>query len=153
MKTSRRTRLRIVALIVAITAFLVSPELPLDKLFERSQRARLAAGKMIMLKFTLGERPLRVSQIEGGLIKIGREGKSTYTFSPTVTDQENRTVTIKVFPDEVAGGPGGLLTLVVEKTGDTYLTAYYADSDSSFRIEVIGVKRSLAGRRVANGTE
>jgi hypothetical protein len=74
------------------------------------------------------------------LIKIEREGESTYTFSPTVADWLGGTVTIKVFSPEVAGSPGGSRTLVVEKTGDTYFTAYYADSGSSFKIEVIGVK-------------
>jgi hypothetical protein len=83
-----------------------------------------------------------------GLIKIGREGKATYSFPPTVTGPDSGTVTIKVLSDGEAGNSGGFSwglkeawTLVVEKGGDKYLAAYYDGSDSSFKIEVIGVKR------------
>ena len=80
MKTSCQTKFRIAAFIVALTTLLGSPELPPGKLFEPAQRPVLASGKMITLKVTPeGERPLRVSQLEGSLIKIGKEGKATYT--------------------------------------------------------------------------
>jgi hypothetical protein len=106
---------------------------------------------LIVLKLTPdGESPLRVSQLEGGLIKIGRAGKAIYSFSPTITDKDSGTVTIKVFSDDKAGGSGevawglkGARTLVAEKAGDKYLTVYYAGSDSSFKIEVISVKAGL----------
>lgn len=148
MKTSRQTKFRIAALIVIVTAFLVSPELPLGKLFEPARRVKPAPGKMITLKVTPeGEWPLRVLQLEGGLIKIGRKGKATYSFSPTVTDPDSGTVTIKVLSDGEAGSSGGFSwglkearTLVVEKASDKYLAAYYVGSDSSFKIEVIGAK-------------
>lgn len=148
MKTSRQTKFRIAALIVVVTAFLVFPELPPGKLFGPARMVRSASGKMITLKVTPeGERPLRVSQLEGGLIKIGREGQATYSFSPTVTDPDSGTVMIKVFSDGEAGSSGGFpwglkeaRTLVVEKASDKYLAAYYVGSDSSFKIEVIGVK-------------
>ena len=106
---------------------------------------------MITLKVTpKGERPLLVSQLEGGLIKIGKEGQPTYAFSPTVTDQGRGTVTIKVFSvddtsilDKLAWGLREVRTLVVEKEGDKYLTVNDADSDSSFRIEGISVKTGI----------
>lgn len=148
MKTSRQAKFRIAAVIVALTTLLVSPGLPPGKLFEPAQRPVLASGKMITLKVTPeGERSLRVSQLEGGLIKIGKEGQATYTFSPSVTDSDSGTVTIKVFSDDKAGSSGevawGLTearTLVVEKEGNKYLMVHYAGSDSSFNIEVISVK-------------
>jgi hypothetical protein len=103
---------------------------------------------MITLKVTPeGERSLRVSQLEGGLIKIGKEGKATYTFSPTITNPGSGTVEIKVLSDdkasssgEVASGLKEVRTLVIEKEGNKYLTINYEDADSSFKIEVISVK-------------
>lgn len=87
MNISRQTNFPIAAFIVAITTFLVTPGWNPGNLFEPAQRPALAAGKMITLKFIpVGERPLLVSQLEGGLIKIRREGQPTYAFSPTVTD-------------------------------------------------------------------
>ena len=81
------------------------------------------------------------------MIKIGREGKATYSFSPTVTGPDSGTVTIKVFSDdkvsssgEVASGLKEARTLVVEKEGNKYLAVNYAGSDSSFKVEVISVK-------------
>jgi len=108
----------------------------------------LASGKMITLKVTPdGERSLRVSQLEGGLIKIGKEGKVTYIFSPTVTNPDSGTVEIKVLSDdkasssgEVASGLKEVRTLVIEKEGNKYLTINYEEADSSFKIEVISVK-------------
>lgn len=105
---------------------------------------------MITLKVTPeGERPLLVSQLEGGLIKIGKEGRSIYTFSPTVTDPGSGRVTITVFlddkagiSDEIAWGLTEAHILMVEKEGNKYLAVNYADSDSSFKIEVISVKTS-----------
>src|SRR6185503_19614565 len=89
----------------------------------------------------------RVSQLEGGLIKIGRAGKATYSFTPTVSDSARGTVTIKVLLicragslGEIAWGLGELRTLVVEKAGETYPTAYYAGSDSSFQIEIFNIQ-------------
>jgi hypothetical protein len=148
VKTSRRTKFRIAAFIVAITTLLVSPGSPPGKLFEPAQRPVLASGKMITLKVTPeGERPLCVSQLEGGLIKIGKEGKTTYTFSPTVIGPDGGTVAIKVFSDDKVGGSGEVTsglkearTLVVAKEGNKYLAVNYEDSDSSFKIEVVSVK-------------
>lgn len=79
-------------------------------------------------------------------------GKATYGFSPTVTDSNSGTVAIKVFSDDKAGSSGEVAwgfkevrTLVVEKAGNKYLTVYYADSDSSFKIEVIrGVTKAAS---------
>jgi len=167
VKISRQTKFRIAAFIVALTTFLVSPGLPPGKLFEPAQGLVLAAGKMVTLKFIpIGERPLLVSQFEGGLIKVGGEGQPTYAFSPTVTDREKGTVTIKVFSDdeasildEVAWGRKEARTLIIEKEGDKYLAAYYNDSGSRFQVEVISVKtdlrsedRPLTGRNYAGAS-
>lgn len=142
MKTSRQTKFRIAALIVALTTFLVSPGLLPGKLFESAQRPVPASGKMITLTVTPeDERPLRISQLEGGLIKIGKEGKATYTYSPTVTDLDSGTVTIKLFSDD-RGSLEEARILIVEKEGNKYVAVNYADSDSSFKIEVISVKTS-----------
>lgn len=148
MNTSRQTKFRIAVVIVAVTSFLASPEFPPGKSRGPAQRPALASGKMIVLKVTPeGERPLRVSQLEGGLIKIGKEGQSTYTFSPTVTDADSGTVTIKVFLDDKSGNSGEIAwglteahALVVKKEGNKYLAVNYADANSSFKIEVISVK-------------
>lgn len=108
MNTSRQNKFRIAALVVAIIAFLISPELPLGTVFEPARRQSpcpmhklagtvSASGRMFTLKFTPdGERPVRVSQFEGGLIKIGKAGKATYDFTPTVSDPARGTVAIKV---------------------------------------------------------
>jgi hypothetical protein len=103
---------------------------------------------MFTLKFTPdGERPVRVSQFEGGLIKVGKAGMATYGFSPTVSDSASGTVAIKVLLVSKAGSSGEIVwsleelrTLIVEKAGDKYLTAYYADSDSSFKIEILNIQ-------------
>lgn len=159
MKSSRRTKFRITALVVAFAAFLISPELPPGTVFESAQRQSprpthnpagtiATSGTMLTLKLTPdGERPVRVSQLAGGLIKIGKAGKATYGFSPTVSDPASGTVTIKVLlvskavsSGEIAWGLEELRTLVVEKAGDKYLTAYYAGSDSGFKIEILNIQ-------------
>ena len=168
MKTSRRTRFRIAALVVVIIAFLISPELPPGTVFEPARKQSplpthkpavtlCVSGRMFTVKFTPdGERPVCVSQLEGGLIKIGKAGKATYGFTPTVSDSARGTITIKVLlvsravsSGEIAWGLEELRTLVVEKAGEKYPASYYADSDSSFKIEISTFKQvSQQGKKL-----
>lgn len=160
MKASRQTTFRVAAVVVAVTAFLMSTEFPPGRVFEakpnasprpRSAHARTTpvSDKMITARITVDDDddPVECAQLEGGLIRIEIIGKAVYGFSPVISDPANGTVTIKVFRINSIINSGVVVSeslnevhaLVVEKAGDKHL-ATYGDATASFKIEIIDVQ-------------
>jgi hypothetical protein len=166
MKASRQTTFRVAAVVVAVTAFLMSIEFPPGRVFEakpaasvrpRSAHAKTTpvSDKMITARITVDDddAPAECAQLEGGLIRVEIIGKAVYGFSPVISDTASGTVTIKVFRISSIINSGVVVSeslnevhaLVVEKAGDQYLAAY-ADAAARFKIEIIDVKaQSNAG--------
>jgi hypothetical protein len=166
MKASRQTIFRVAALVVAIAAFVLSPEFPSGRAFEAKQResprpsnayARTVpvSNKMITVKYTQdGGDPVVAAQLEGGLIRVELPGKAIYGFSPIITDPASGTVTIKVYrigrKRSVGGGVEESLkqvhTLIAGQASDKDFTTY-ADAEASFKIEILNIQtESLAAR-------
>lgn len=161
MKKSHQTNFRVAAVLVAVIAFLMSAELPSDRVFEAKPTAitqprsahtqtMSVSDKMITAKITIDDDddyPVEATQIEGGLIRIEIIGKAIYGFSPLISEPTSGTVMVKIFRISSIINSGVVVseslnevnTLIVEKTGDPYF-ATYADADASFKIEIIAVQ-------------
>jgi hypothetical protein len=160
MKTSRQFKFRVAAAVVALTAFLMSTELPRGSILEvvqaerplfKREYARTApiSDKVITVKFTVNDDdyPVEASQLEGGLIRIEELGKAIYGFSPIIGEPVNGIITIKVYQIGKVRSLGKVVgeslnevhTLVLDKVNDKYFTTY-ADANASFKIEILDVQ-------------
>lgn len=159
MPVSRQFKFRVAALVVTITAFLTSTELPRISPFELlrperplsgSERARTLplSDKMITLKFTVDDdSPVEVSQFEGGLIRIEKSGKAIYGFSAIINAPAKGTILIAVYQIGKIRSLGRVVkeslkdvhTLVVDQVDGKYLTTYEG-ADARFKIEVLDVQ-------------
>jgi hypothetical protein len=156
---SQQTIFRVAAVIVAIAAFMMSPELPSGKVFEANQAANVrrriehartvpVSNKLITVKFTeSGEKTVEVSQFEGGLIRVEIPGKGVYGFSPIISDPGKGSITMKVYrigQDRTGEGEVGeslieVDILAAEKIGGKKQMAY-TDGDENFKMEIVGVR-------------
>jgi hypothetical protein len=158
MKLSRQTAFRVAALVVSVTALLLSPEFPQGNAFEAKQRqdprpvgkyARTApvSDRLITVRYTQDDgSPVVASQFEGGLIRV-ELGKAIYGFSPVITDPASGTVMIKVYRigrTRSSGDTGEesleqVQDLIASKAPSTYPTTY-ADANASFTLEILKIQ-------------
>lgn len=156
---SQQTIFRVEAVIVAVVAFLVSPELPSGKVFEANQAASVrrriehartvpVSNKLITVKFKESDgKTVEVSQYEGGMIRVEIPGKGVYGFSPIISDQEKGSIVMKVYrisQDRTGDGEVREILseadmLAAEKIGGKKQMTY-TDGDESFKMEAAGVR-------------
>ena len=105
------------------------------------------SDKKITLVFTVdGRETIQATQLEGGLIRMEKEGGSTYGFTPYIAD--DGTIAVRVFNIYKIVKKGKLLgegireveTLQANRESDETILRY-ADNDSSFTIQVKGVQK------------
>jgi hypothetical protein len=159
MKGSQQTAFRIAVVVVAVAAFMVSPEFPPSKGMEARPAGSVQRGndradttpvsdKMIAVKFSYEDGDwAQAFQLEGGLIRVEIFGKAIYGFSPIITDQASGAVAIKVYEISKASDVNGTVSETLNEvqtlgTGmvNGKLLTSYADANESFKIEVIDVQ-------------